>query len=592
MNKPILLFLLLWSSIVTFAQPVNTLTDSTTIQIKNYTVLPDLGYSFQGVLSDTSLPFIVNDSLRPVAASAYWLKVIIASPFHYARLYNVQAQPNVNNTLYYLNADAQKWVSNQAGHMQLLDKSRNQGTMPCVLQGQTKNILYIRVVVAPFKQFGYALAPAIYLEKQASTNQYEQLIWISWLITLTVLLLFIVNNSYIYFSFRDRAVRHYLIAQLGAVVYITSNKAFFHVLFANHLFIIKLYPNGGTAYYDIDFLLNHIAVLLIMYGTVQMTRSYLNTKTTLPKLDAVLAKGLFGYLLVAVVLILINTCWFFIDVYTLLYDNILVLLLIAVIIGTSMVAYKRKLPSAKTFLLANILPLCIIVAISLYHVFVSYNDTSALLLPDLAISTQAISFSIALVARIKLIRYDLAAKEKQAQRLMFEIREMEFRHQLIELENKKTNADIDQQKIRNELLQERLEANQRELASTTLYVVQKNEMLAGLKTQLQELDKLYPNNKQHGLQGIESLLQSNLYLDADWAKFRLHFEQVHPQFFGELQAKHPSLTKNETRLYAYFHINLSTKEIAALLNIDPASVRRAKTRLHKKMAMGEADNPL
>jgi DNA-binding CsgD family transcriptional regulator len=30
-------------------------------------------------------------------------------------------------------------------------------------------------------------------------------------------------------------------------------------------------------------------------------------------------------------------------------------------------------------------------------------------------------------------------------------------------------------------------------------------------------------------------------------------------------------------------MNLSTKEIAGLLNIDPASVRRAKTRLNKKM---------
>ncbi|HLL95084.1 MAG TPA: hypothetical protein VK404_08930 [Spirosoma sp.] len=38
------------------------------------------------------------------------------------------------------------------------------------------------------------------------------------------------------------------------------------------------------------------------------------------------------------------------------------------------------------------------------------------------------------------------------------------------------------------------------------------------------------------------------------------------------------------------HLNLSTKEIAALLTIDPASVRTAKTRLYKKMAA--ADNGL
>ena len=46
----------------------------------------------------------------------------------------------------------------------------------------------------------------------------------------------------------------------------------------------------------------------------------------------------------------------------------------------------------------------------------------------------------------------------------------------------------------------------------------------------------------------------------------------------------------QVRLHAYFHINLSTKEIATLLNIDPASVRRAKTRLLKKMGKGCAED--
>ena len=62
---------------------------------------------------------------------------------------------------------------------------------------------------------------------------------------------------------------------------------------------------------------------------------------------------------------------------------------------------------------------------------------------------------------------------------------------------------------------------------------------------------------------------------------------MHPRFFEELQESYPALTKHELRLYSYFHIQLSTKEIAALLNIDPASVRRAKTRLFKKIATAD-----
>jgi DNA-binding CsgD family transcriptional regulator len=192
---------------------------------------------------------------------------------------------------------------------------------------------------------------------------------------------------------------------------------------------------------------------------------------------------------------------------------------------------------------------------------------------------------VALIARTKLIQKELTARKIEAQQLEFDMREMELKHRLTELENQKINADIRHEKTRNELLQERLDTNQRELASTTLYIVQKNELLAELKSQLLKLDKQSPNGNQQGLKGIESILQSSQYLDADWRKFKIHFEQVHPDFFENLQAKHPTLTKYEIRLYAYFHINLSTKEIAALLNIDPASVRRAKTRLYKKMAI-------
>jgi DNA-binding NarL/FixJ family response regulator len=114
-------------------------------------------------------------------------------------------------------------------------------------------------------------------------------------------------------------------------------------------------------------------------------------------------------------------------------------------------------------------------------------------------------------------------------------------------------------------------------------VEQKNALLAELMGQIQELNKQRPD-QQKELAGIQSVLNSHTYLDEDWGRFNVHFEQVHPRFFEKMQARYPALTSNEQRLYCNFHIHLATKEIAALLNIDPASVRRAKTRLFKKIA--------
>ncbi len=150
-------------------------------------------------------------------------------------------------------------------------------------------------------------------------------------------------------------------------------------------------------------------------------------------------------------------------------------------------------------------------------------------------------------------------------------------------------TSMELEKNRNDLLQQKLEVNERELVGNSLYIHQKNKLLADLRYQIRDIGQLYPNAKHAALKNIESSLNDSRYLDSEWDKFKLHFEQVHPQFFENLEAKYPQLTMKETRLYAYFHMKLSHKEIAALLNIDPASVRRAKTRLYKKMAIPESE---
>jgi hypothetical protein len=334
-------------------------------------------------------------------------------------------------------------------------------------------------------------------------------------------------------------------------------------------------------------LLMHVGILLVMFGFAQFTRSFFDTARTLPKLDFTLKYGLILYLSVTVCVMIISSLFFCLPYYTSFYENLFALFIFATMSCTCIIAYRQKLRAASPFLFANMLPLIFMVATPLFHVLVRVQESNSAYMPYLAGVAQSLGFSIALVARTRLIQSGLKAKEMEARQLEFDLKELSLTQKLTELENQKVNAEIRHEKTVNEILQQRLETNQRELASTTMYIVQKNKLLSGLKGQIQELHELYPENQHSGLKNIESILKSDLYLDADWEKFKLHFEQVHPRFFEELRTKHPNLTKHEIRLYAYFHINLSTKEIASLLNIDPASVRRAKTRLYKKMSLSE-----
>ncbi|GAB3793705.1 hypothetical protein GCM10028819_05790 [Spirosoma humi] len=593
MSKITVFFVLLLATVASYAQSIRTSSDNAAAQIKSYAVLPDRGYTLDKVRTDTTLHFIPGDSLRMTRADCFWIRVVVANPSHYDEPYNLYVQPALTNTFYSFDANSQRWIAQQTG-IYVPNYRHRRGSyrqaMSFMAEKRAATTLYIKADLKALHR-AVAIKPQIVIESQAERDSEEQFILVAWMATLAVLGLFFINNLFIYFSFRDKIVLYYLIGQIGAVIYLTHYKRFIETILPCPVFTFDVWANGDTYAFDLADLLQHFSIILVLYWLVQSTRTYLNTATTLPRLDFILKYSLYAYALLTVIVVAINSWLFYLEPYTLAYHNMLALIMIGTSTWTCLVGYLRKLPAATPFLLANMLPLLFMLAIGLSHVVISINHTMVFdqgsILPDLGIISQTLSFSIALVARTKYIQKELATRKIEAQKLEFNIREMELRHRLTELENQKISADIQHEKTRNELLQERLDVNQRELASTTLYIVQKNEMLAGLKTQLAKLTKYYPTVRQQGLKGIESILQSNLYLDADWGKFKVHFEQVHPHFFENLQIKHPNLTKHEVRLYAYFHINLSTKEIAALLNIDPASVRRAKTRLYKKMAIPE-----
>jgi len=591
-HKIPILLLLAFLPVLAFTQSIHTLTNKPVVSIDNYAVIPDRHYDLQTILTDTTLHFINNDSLRPQQAGRYWLKITITNPFNEARSFSLQTLPNLNNTIYYFDANSNKWLNDKNGILTASGIHRlNRDALAGILRANLTSTIYVKLDLSALPRSAPAFKPELRLEQTAYTNNQEMIIRITWFTSLTVLFLFFLNNVYIWFSFKDRTVLYYLVAQLGGIVYITAYKQVFPALLPNHVFSLGLQRNGVLGWYDLNQLLLHISIPVTIYSLVQFTRSYLHTQLSFPRLNALFKYVLYAYLPVSALFLFINANAFYTEQYAWFFENIFTGLLFAAIVYAGILGYIRRLPAAPHFLLANTLSFGIALVIPLYHLVTDINNMGnpllKTLLPDLVAITQSFGFSLALVARTRSIQQNLAAREIEASRLEADLKELEHRHQLIEQENLQIAHDIQQEKNRNDHLQEKLAINQRELASSTLYIAQKNELLSSLKSQIRDWKKQYPGK---GLPEIESTLQDNLHLDADWNKFKIHFEQVHPNFFEDLQVKHPTLTKNEQRLCAYFHINLSTKEIATLLNIDPASVRRAKTRLLKKMGGKEEAN--
>ncbi len=76
----------------------------------------------------------------------------------------------------------------------------------------------------------------------------------------------------------------------------------------------------------------------------------------------------------------------------------------------------------------------------------------------------------------------------------------------------------------------------------------------------------------------------------NWNEFKKYFENVHPNFFTELTKKHNNLSQNDLKICAFIKLNMSSKEIAQILNVNNKTVDIARYRLRKKMNLDKEDN--
>ncbi|HWK99165.1 MAG TPA: LuxR C-terminal-related transcriptional regulator, partial [Parapedobacter sp.] len=60
--------------------------------------------------------------------------------------------------------------------------------------------------------------------------------------------------------------------------------------------------------------------------------------------------------------------------------------------------------------------------------------------------------------------------------------------------------------------------------------------------------------------------------------------------FKKLKADHPELVPNDMKLCAYLRMNMSSKEIASLLNITTRGVEIRRYRLRKKLNLAPGKN--
>jgi DNA-binding CsgD family transcriptional regulator len=149
--------------------------------------------------------------------------------------------------------------------------------------------------------------------------------------------------------------------------------------------------------------------------------------------------------------------------------------------------------------------------------------------------------------------------------LLLEIKELETEQQLMKLRNEQLSQDVD--------------TKNRELAVSTMSLIKKNELLTLIKDDLNKTS----DDSNKSIKSVITTINKNITEEDTWNVFKEAFDNADKDFLKKVKQAHAALTPNDLRLCAYLRLNLSSKEIAPLLNISVRSVEIKRYRLRKKM---------
>jgi DNA-binding CsgD family transcriptional regulator len=170
---------------------------------------------------------------------------------------------------------------------------------------------------------------------------------------------------------------------------------------------------------------------------------------------------------------------------------------------------------------------------------------------------------------------------KQRSTFEEEQRRLQYQHQL---EIEKNEKEII--RLKNIKLEAEVEHNNAVLASNTMNLLQKRELLNKIKDEILKVqEEVEPDRRTKNIRRIIKIINEQLDTIDDWEQFSEYFDKSNNDFLRKLKENYPTLTAADLKLCAYLRLNLSTKAIADLLNLSIRGVESSRYRLRKKLSL-------
>jgi DNA-binding CsgD family transcriptional regulator len=137
----------------------------------------------------------------------------------------------------------------------------------------------------------------------------------------------------------------------------------------------------------------------------------------------------------------------------------------------------------------------------------------------------------------------------------------------------------------NQLAEEKLRNLQNELEQFTQRMREKTSLAEKFAAELESIRRKDDHEDFEKAQTMEALLQSSILTEDEWQHFRNLFDKVHPGYLTRLRMRLPDLTPAETRLLVLTKLQLTNKEMTAMLGIGYDAIKKTRQRLRKKLQL-------
>lgn len=175
-------------------------------------------------------------------------------------------------------------------------------------------------------------------------------------------------------------------------------------------------------------------------------------------------------------------------------------------------------------------------------------------------------------------------KLRYTQKLKLQAEELKHQREILEMELKKEN-ELNIQEYEKHILELELQSKSSEVAGKSLSIAKQSEMIENIQNIL-DSEKDFNKLKSE----IKKAIKINEVNKHEWEIFETNLNQIHNEFIINLSKKYPQLTPKDIKLCVYLKMNLSSKEIAPMMNISFRGVELHRYRLRKKLNLTQDEN--